>query len=506
MKLLLKIAWRNIQRHRGKSIVIGIILFLGALIMTAGNGIISGMDKGLRENIMNRFTGQIVLLSNKQANDNAIFIPMGKDLELIPDFPVVKKTLDSQNYISQYIPLLRGMMLVLNDEGDMGWSFALGVDFEKYQKMFNKNVILVEGEFLKNGEQGILVTEDRRKTMFDEQDFWVKPKGFILKESTLTDEAKKSRKKLNVRDNIVIMGSNSGKVTTTDIRSDVKGIIKYEYLNDYWKIFNIVDIESFREAAGYVTGVDAEIKLPKEKTKILASENLDDIFSGDIIVKSGANQQRFNTAALVVRDKKKRKPAVDSGAYNLVFIKLKDANAIEKSVEKLNAALSEAKAGARAITWKKATGQLGEMATIIRGALYVFVFLIFFVAIIIIMNTLSMAAMERVTEIGMMRAVGAHKFFIGKMFFIETSILSGIFGIGGIITGFIVIIILSAMNITTDNNILQLLFGGNVFRPIIEAEDVFVGLFELGLVTLIATLYPIKVARKITPLDAVVRD
>ena len=29
MKLIIKIAWRNIMRHRGKSLVIGAILFWG---------------------------------------------------------------------------------------------------------------------------------------------------------------------------------------------------------------------------------------------------------------------------------------------------------------------------------------------------------------------------------------------------------------------------------------------------------------------------------------------
>ena len=52
MSLSSKIAWRNIWLHKNKSIVIGIILFLGAFLMTLGNGIVSGMEKGL-ENIDN---------------------------------------------------------------------------------------------------------------------------------------------------------------------------------------------------------------------------------------------------------------------------------------------------------------------------------------------------------------------------------------------------------------------------------------------------------------------
>jgi ABC-type antimicrobial peptide transport system permease subunit len=141
-----------------------------------------------------------------------------------------------------------------------------------------------------------------------------------------------------------------------------------------------------------------------------------------------------------------------------------------------------------------------------RGAATGFVMLIFFVAIIIIMNTLSMAALERVSEIGMMRAVGAQKSFIARMFFAETAVISFIFGGAGIVIGIIVVFILNLLHITTDNQILELLFGGNVFRPTLGIGDIVIGVIELSLVTVLATLYPLKVARRITPLDAITRD
>ena len=505
MRLLVTIAWRNIKRHRGKSIVVGIIIFLGALLMTVGNGVITGMDRGLRENIMNRFTGNIVVVSKDQLDDNVIFIPMGKSLELIAEYERVKGVLDSQDYIARYLPLCRGMTLVLDEEGDMGFALLLGVDFEEYQEMFNRNVLLVEGELLKKGDRGILITEDRRIDMYDQQDYWVKPEGYPLNEKNLTEEARKHRDELSVRESIVIMGSGDDNFAS-DISTPVRGIIKYEYLGDYWKYFNIIDLESYREAFRYVTGADAEVRLSSEKQKILASDNLDSMFGDSVVVGADTGQKTYNAAAMVARKDSGRKVEVDSGAYNLVFIKLKNPRNIDGAVERLNKALLAAKAPARAISWKRASGQLGDMATIIRGALHVFVFFIFFVAIIIIMNTLSMAAMERVPEIGMMRAVGAQKSFIGGMFVIETSILSLLFGGAGIVVGFAVILSLDAMGITTTNHILQLLFGGSVFRPVIEGWDIALGIVELALVTWLATLYPVRVARRITPLEAVVRD
>jgi ABC-type lipoprotein release transport system permease subunit len=78
MNIIFKIAWRNIQRHRGKSLIIGSIIFLGALLMTVGNGVISGMNAGLQKNIVEGFCGDIVLVSEKQEGDNVYMDPMGK--------------------------------------------------------------------------------------------------------------------------------------------------------------------------------------------------------------------------------------------------------------------------------------------------------------------------------------------------------------------------------------------------------------------------------------------
>jgi len=50
------------------------------------------------------------------------------------------------------------------------------------------------------------------------------------------------------------------------------------------------------------------------------------------------------------------------------------------------------------------------------------------------------------------------------------------------------------------------LFGCSVFRPVLGIFDILKGFLYLALVTMIATAYPLRVARRITPLDAIMRD
>lgn len=161
---------------------------------------------------------------------------------------------------------------------------------------------------------------------------------------------------------------------------------------------------------------------------------------------------------------------------------------------------------ARVVSWQKASGVLGSMAVLIKAVLFGFTMFLFFVAIIIIVNTLSMAALERTSEIGMMRAVGAQKSFIRNMFVGETALLSMVFGGVGIIVGIIAVWIIPGMNITTQNDFLQLMYGGDTLKPMLSFVDIIVTVIQLFLVTVIAVVYPVKVAQSITPLDAISRD
>jgi len=135
-----------------------------------------------------------------------------------------------------------------------------------------------------------------------------------------------------------------------------------------------------------------------------------------------------------------------------------------------------------------------------------FVGLLFVVAAIVIANTLAMSAMERASEIGMMRAVGATRLFIAKLMLAETTVLAVLFGGAGILLGACVVAVVPHLGITTGNDLLQMVYGGEVFRPLLRPMDILLCLLELGAVVGLASVYPMQIAASITPLDAIARD
>jgi ABC-type lipoprotein release transport system permease subunit len=507
MSLALTIAWRNLWRHRGKSSVIGVILFLGALLMTVGNGLISGMEKGLAENIVNSFTGDIVVISNEQENDNVLFDVMGgKPLKVIKNFDAARKILAQETVIQRFLPAAAGPVFVLNPGSDMGNVMLLGVDIAKYRQMFPDSIKTTEGGMLQPGERGVLISEEARKQIYDYMNFWTIPQGRTSDRKKMPADIR-ALQDLDIRSDMVFMGMSTSN-TTMDVRVPIKGIIRFKALNKIWGNYCIVDIESFREAHNYVTGAESKVEIPQTEQKLLADDNLDQIFSsGNILDRNEVTGESLSLKE--VQSQTRRQAAgynPDAGSFNLAFVKLKPGISQTAALKRLNREFRREHVNVRAVSWKNAVGVIGSMAVMVKAALNTFIMFIFFVAMIVIMNTLSMAAIERVSEIGMMRAIGVRKGFLGKMFICETGILSFCFGGLGIITGIVLIYLVKAAGISTTNEILQLVYGGEQLSPLFTMGDWFMGVVELGIVTFLAVLYPLKIVGKITPLDAISRD
>ncbi len=507
MGLAFTIAWRNLWRHRGKSLVIGAILFFGAVLMTVGNGLISGMEKGLAKNIVNLFTGDIVVISDEQEKDAVLFGNLsGKPLEVIKNFDAVQKVLAHDQDIQRFLPVTAGMVFVLNPGSEMGYILLLGVDIERYRQMFPDSFQITDGRLFKSGERGVLVAEEARRSFYDSMNFWIVPEGERLIRKQLPPDIR-NLKDLDVTGNLVFMGADTSN-SAVDIRVPVKAIIKYKGLNKIWGNYCIVDIESFREAHHYVTGAESKVEIPAAEKQLLESDNLDQIFAGGSIYKENMVTQGGISIQDIQSETRRTVSQYnpDAGTFNLAFIRLKSGVSPDVALQRLNQLFKQRGARVRAVSWKDSVGIVGSMAMMVKAALNTFIMFIFFVAIIVIMNTLSMTAIERVSELGMMRAIGARKEFLRNMFIAETGTLSFFFGGLGIVVGSILIYLLKAAGISTSNEILQLVYGGERLSPIFTGTDLLIGIMELGIVTFLSVLYPLRVVGKIVPLDAVARE
>lgn len=502
MNLSTKIAWRNVWRHKSKSLIIGVILFLGAFLMTLGNAVVAGMETGLEKNLKGTFTGDIIVISDKEEKD-AIFADItGATRELIPNYFDVLEVIKENKSVDKTLSMAFGMNFLLSDTADLVPVGVIGVDIKEFIDFYGDQYSIIEGRMLEEKETGILVGNISRRNVINGGDYWILPKGGKVIPENLSDLAKEYGDNLSTTDELVIMGSNMDG-GSLDIRVPVVGVYKLKSLDRLLGDNLILDIDSYRSANGLVTG-DAVAEISDElQAKLDNDLNFDD----DFIVEASDEVSFEDLESTFAESSTEEVKAVnDSGAYNVISIKLAKGINEKEAIAELNNLFKEKGLQVRAISWDKSLGFIGQIALFIRAALIIFVSFIFFVAIIVIMNTLSMTAMERVSEIGMMRAVGGQKSFLRSMFVKETAYLSFFFGGIGIISGIVLSLILQMLKLETQNEFLQLAYGGDYLNPIVRIGDLFLGIIQLGIVTLLSLLYPIKLVGKITPLDAISRD
>jgi ABC-type antimicrobial peptide transport system permease subunit len=399
--------------------------------------------------------------------------------------------------------MTRGGVAILGGSG-MNFMLTFGCNFEDFQRVFGSPVQAVEGQLLANGDHGLLINEKSRENQHKMQGYWLVPSGYQLNRDNLSKEARAELPGLPVKSELDLGGF--GEPNATDMTLPIRAITRFKSLNNMMQQISIMDIESFRQIFGYYTASDVVQELPPEQEALLASGEEDLFGSGDIF--SSGSSSTVSDLEKVIRTAAApaRKINYDHAAYNYVSILLKPGEDLAAAVERTRQLMKDNGLPVKVLSWKQASGQVAQISDILRMVINVFVLLLFFVATIIIMNTLSMTALERTEEFGMMRAVGARKGFITRMFLSETLALSALFGGVGILVGALVALIFQPLGITSgESEILELLFGGEVFQPTLGVGGVVGGVLALGVVTVLAVLYPLVVARRITPLDAINR-
>ena len=282
--------------------------------------------------------------------------------------------------------------------------------------------------------------------------------------------------------------------------------------------FNMMDLMSFRELYGFMTADrKKEIDALRKKmgvTDVSREEAEADLFGegADVIVESKA--QGFDETAGVdfkaagekytekLFDRVYTREEIEGGLVLNAAVMLKDGDRLEESMAAILDVSKQKGLGLRAIDWRKASGLVGEFVGVIRIVLYAAVFIIFVVALIIINNSMVMATMDRTREIGTMRAIGAQRGFVMRMFLLETAALAVIFGGLGAAIGAGVVLWLSSHGIGAWSDITVFLFAGPRLYLQLTATHLLVGVLSIALVGILSTFYPARLATRIEPVVA----
>jgi putative ABC transport system permease protein len=277
------------------------------------------------------------------------------------------------------------------------------------------------------------------------------------------------------------------------------GIVTYANESSATDFISYADVNTVRILQGLTLGNDEDTPVTDEQKSLLSASG-DDLFGGETIVTQGRTTAPAAKSAQAAAPRKVSQ--ADTGAWHFITARLKNPAAASAVIASLNLWFAKEGIDAVASDWKAAAGPFASSIDVVRVVFNIAIVIVAVVALIIMTNTLVISVMERTGEIGTMRALGAQKGFVRKMFLVETLTIALVFGLIGTVVALASVGFINALHLKASNDFLKILFAGNVLHTSVGFASVIGSLFLVGLVAIAAHLYPVSLALKVQPVRA----
>ena len=205
-----------------------------------------------------------------------------------------------------------------------------------------------------------------------------------------------------------------------------------------------------------------------------------------ILKKEGARFDITPNSALIISEK------AHKSNYTMVIVKLKNLDEIEPFKDFIEKTVNLKKEKVDVIEMKRILDRINKAFNQVNLFLMAIAGISLLVAGVSILNIMLMSTIERTKEIGVMRAIGAQKTTILKIFLLEALML----GVGGSIVG-------SLLSIAGGYLITKLIIGRAVSIFSITTLFYIFGGFFFGIITsVLSGLYPAWKASNLEPIEA----
>ena len=157
-------------------------------------------------------------------------------------------------------------------------------------------------------------------------------------------------------------------------------------------------------------------------------------------------------------------------------------------------------------SWRQLEPQAATMVAFADTSIYIYFLIVMGALVFGLVNTLVTAVMERIRELGMLRALGMRPRSVVAQVVTESSLIMAVGVVIGIaIAGGVFTLVADGIDLTAFDDSLASFGMRPIFVPVAEARDVvLVAVMSLAL-GLVASFYPARRAVKIKPLEALRR-
>ena len=452
----LRIAFRNLNRQKKRSFLLGGAIAFGLLIVTLVNGAAGGFQRNIADNFSHLFGGQVFIQGLERTASGKRVSVIHDDAALIASIKDAKVPVERLTRSSAFLgTLMLGDRKVTQQVVGLEWSG---------DNLLRDRLTLLEGSFASmNNPKGIIISRkiaDKLGAHLGDT--------LIVQLRTVTDQA-------NVGDfQVAAISHDPG------LSDSLSAYGSLPYVNtlvnigpaEYQALGILLGGRGAGAAAGRGTDADAARIYKALSTRVAVMDRAAKTSATDPMAAMLKNHEQNPGAAMFSSLIKQAGDTPWQGVKYRLY-----------TIDDL---LSQA--------------QLPQMVGAINGIAFIVLLVLLVIIVVGITNTFRMIIADRTREIGTMRALGMKRRVVRNLFLAEAFFLflgGALAGLGGagLIMG-----VLRLMNFGTGMFALMLQQGRMSF--VLPAGQTIVQLFLVAGLTLLAALFPARAAARLSPARA----
>jgi putative ABC transport system permease protein len=492
--LIFRIAVRNLIRRGRKTVVVALLIAVGVAAFFLGNAVLESSIGGIQRTFSDNFTADLSI----NAHSDQSFSLFGPDIPVIGDYESTPLIVNARD-VGARAAGVRGVVatayvfsspVLLEGGGVRSPGLGIGAIGDEYFSLFQAPQFTLGAPPAPGSSGWAVITEEWASEIAASQGHPLVP-GDVLKLSLFRSQ------------------------TFTIREARLVGVIRYQPRNAALKHVIIADGRILRALCGY-SQTDAPDASAAGLSSQGQSSDLDSLFSGSANG-TGATVDQAQGSTPISMDELKNllneahragtrsaeSALGHDGPWHFILVRTMPGESRSRIAGELRRDFEAAGLAVQVRDWRGTAGGVATYVFLMQIVLYVGIFMLAGIVLILTMNSLVMSVFERTAEIGTMRAIGAQRNFVQKLFIVETCTMTIASGIGGVLLGLLAVGLLDRAPLQFRNQILVLLFGGSSLHPGISIWNILLSVCAAFVLGLIAWVYPVRLALRIQPVRAI---
>lgn len=477
MNMIWSIAWKNVWRNKSRSMVVVVAVILGTVAGVFSNGLMVGW-------VNQRIRSAIHTEMSHIKMRNPEYLKNEEIKYLLPDYEKLTDYLDKSPEVKSYSSQVNVMAWAQTSRGNTGL-VVKGIDPEQEKQVSNlcRFVLPDAGTYLDTDASKPIYLSDKTMDQLGLKTFVITPE-VIDSLAKLEDFSQDEVAQVALLQGTFYRTDKAFQKVITPILGD--GVTRFVQLKNIAAKYNLRKkvALNFIDKNGQSVSALFRVCGVYKTTNTMYDQRFGFVRYNDIASLAGLLPNEYHELSIILQ------------------------NDDSQQMEAFKSKLAKQFPNVNAMSWKELAPDAGVMDDIMFIYYYIIMGIIFIALAFGIVNTMLMAIMERIKEIGMLLAVGMSKRRVFGMIMLETIFLTMIGTVFGMILGWLLVHITgqTGLDFSAVGEGFEAMGWAAKVYPHIDLDFFFGVSVMVVFIAILSSLIPARKALKMHPTEALRAD